>query len=137
MDAPEEKSFLGKGWAFPVSANGSGDVRMALYEEDIRQSILIILGTNPGERLMLPEFGAGLRALIFEPLNTTTMALARHRVENALISWEPRIDLQDVQVTIDPEQRNRINIEVHYAVRSTNTFYNLVYPYYLIEGDRQ
>ena len=69
---------------------------MAEYEEDVRQAILIILDTEPGERVMRPDFGAGLRALVFESINTNTLALARHRVEQALVLWEPRIDSIDV-----------------------------------------
>lgn len=129
----KEKAFLGKGWAFPVALDESGEVATVSYEEDIRQAVRIILGTNPGERVMVPDFGAGLQALVYEPLNTTTLALARHRVEQALITWEPRIDRITVQVKADPP-RGRLLIDVHYRVRRTNTFYNLVYPFYLQEG---
>lgn len=127
------KAFLGRGWAFPVQPDGAGDVALAVYEEDIRQAILIILGTVPGERVMRPDFGAGLQALVFEPINTTTIALARHRVEEALITWEPRIDTVTVQVMADPPH-GRLMIDIRYRVRTTNTFYNLVYPFYLQEG---
>jgi phage baseplate assembly protein W len=82
---------------------------------------------------MRPEFGAGLAALAFEPLTTTTMALARHRVETALATWEPRIDHVQVTATASPRQ-GRMDLVIRYRVRSTNTFYNLVYPFYLQEG---
>lgn len=127
------KEFLGQGWSFPIGLNGSGDVALSVHEEDVRQAILIILGTNPGERVMRPAFGAGLGALVFEPLSTTTMALVKHRVEEALITWEPRIDNIVVKVTADPDN-GRLLIEASYRVRLTNTFYNLVYPFYLMEG---
>src|SRR5262245_46181596 len=126
-------TFLGVGWAFPIAVAPSGETALAADEEDIRQAIRIILGTNPGERVMRPDFGAGLNALVFEPINTTTMALARHRVEQALITWEPRIDSITVAVTADPP-RGRIDIDIRYRVRSTNTFYNLVYPFYVREA---
>lgn len=129
----DAKAFLGRGWAFPVAVDAHGAIAMAEYEEDIRQAILIILGTNPGERVMRPDFGAGLRALLFEPINTNTMALARHRVEQALILWEPRIDSVGVEVRAEPKH-GLLNIEVRYRVRRTNTFYNLVFPFYLQEG---
>ena len=134
MGTLDDKAFLGKGWAFPVGVDSLGKVRLATYEEDIRQAILIILGTAPGERVMRPDFGAGLNTLLFEPLSTTTMALARHRVEEALITWEPRIDLEDVRVTADENEHNTLQISIDYRVRATNTFYNLVYPFYLSEG---
>lgn len=130
-----DRAFLGRGWAFPVSIAPGGDVTIAEYEEDVRQAILIILQTEPGERVMRPEFGTGLRGLVFEPINTTTIALARHRVEQALLRWEPRIDQVEVAITADPP-RGRLDITVHYRVRRTNTFYNLVYPFYVEEGGR-
>ncbi len=133
MADQDGKAFLGRGWAFPVQPDERGDVALAVYEEDIHQAIHIILGTVPGERVMRPDFGAGLQALVFEPLNPTTMALARHRVEEALITWEPRIDNITVQVTADPP-RGCLMIDIRYRVRLTNTFYNLVYPFYLQEG---
>lgn len=131
--APDAKAFLGRGLAFPVAVDAEGGVAMAAHEEDIRQAIRIILDTDPGERVMRPDFGAGLRALVFEPINTHTLALARHSVEQALVLWEPRIDSISVQVSAQARQ-GRIQIEVRYRVRSTNTFYNLVYPFFLQEG---
>ena len=133
VSAGSERAFLGVGWSFPPEPTAAGDVAVAAYEKDVRQAIRIVLGTSPGERLMRPTFGAGLRDLVFEPLSTTTMALARHRVEVALATWEPRIDVREVGVTAVPAQR-RMDITVSYLVRATNTFYNLVYPFYLLEG---
>ena len=133
MDREENKAFLGIGWSFPVACNAAGEVASSAYEDDVREAIRIILGTSPGERIMRPDFGAGLRALTFEPINVTTMALAKHRVEEALILWEPRIDNIGVQVSADPTF-GRLNINIRYRVRATNTFYNLVYPFYLLEG---
>jgi phage baseplate assembly protein W len=129
----DPRAFLGTGWSFPVILGPNGDVAVVSHEEDIRQAILLILETEPSERAMRPEFGAGLRALAFEPLSTTTMALARHRVETALATWEPRIDHIEVSATASPS-RGRLDLEIRYRVRSTNTFYNLVYPFYLQEG---
>lgn len=125
--------FLGVGWAFPSTTVPPGEVAMAAYDEDVRQAVIIILSTSPGERAMRPDFGAGLPALMFEPMNGTTMELARHRVEEALVLWEPRIDSISVAVTADGPV-GRLNIEVNYRVRATNTFYNLVYPFYLTEA---
>lgn len=130
---PDPRAFLGRGWAFPVAPAGS-DIALAEHDQDIRQAILIILGTGPGERVMRPDFGCGLRRLSFEPLSTTTMTLARHHVEHALVSWEPRIDTVEVTVTPGQEQLGQMLIDVRYRVRTTNTFYNLVYPFYLQEG---
>jgi phage baseplate assembly protein W len=129
----QARAFLGRGWAFPLDLDEAGEVRMVALEDDIRESVRIILDTNPGERVMRPDFGAGLQALAFEPISAATSALVRHRVEQALIAWEPRIDTITVDVQADPPL-GRLMIEVNYRVRSTNTFYNLVYPFYLMEA---
>jgi uncharacterized protein len=129
------KAFLGVGWSFPVTRDDvAQDVVRAEYEEDIRQAIRIILETSPGERVMRPDFGSGLLAMVFEPVNYTTLALVKQRVEQALVVWEPRIDVREVTVTVNGAARNRLDINISYQVRATNTFYNLVYPFYLQEG---
>jgi len=130
-----DKTFLGRGWAFPVTLDGEGQVQMVAYEADIEQAVKIILGTSRGERVMRPDFGAGLNDFLFEPINTATIALVKQRVTESLITWEPRIDSIRVAVTPVPEQ-GLLQIEVSYRIRLTNTFYNVVYPFYLIEGDR-
>jgi phage baseplate assembly protein W len=130
----DDREFLGRGWAFPVAPDARGEVALAEYERDVQEAVRIILGTAQGERVMRPDFGAGLETLVFEPMNTTTIALVRHRVEQALITWEPRIDNVTVEVRAEPT-RGRLSIDVRYRVRATNTFYNLVYPFYLLEGE--
>ena len=135
MPGSDAKAFLGKGWAFPVQVDpGNGDIAMAADEQDIRQAIHLILRTSLGERVMRPDFGAGLETLVFQPVNTTTLALVQHRVQQSLITWEPRINVDEVTVTTDQLQRNTLKIKIGYTVRTTNTFYNLVYPFYLQEG---
>ena len=129
-----EKAFLGVGLSFPPCLEPDGRIDAVAYEEDIEQAIKIILFTNRGERVMRPDFGAGLNEFIFEPVNQTTMQLVKTRVEEALIDWEPRIDVEVVSVTSDPVERNRLNIDVLYRVRATNAVRNLVYPFYLEEG---
>jgi phage baseplate assembly protein W len=129
-----EKAFLGVGWAFPPQLEVAGAPAMAPYEEDIRQSIMIIMGTEPGERIMRPDFGAGLNRFVFEPVNTTTMALVQTRVHDSLVDWEPRIEVLEVKVTTDANEKNLLLIETSYRVRATNTLHNLVYPFYLQEA---
>jgi len=130
----DPKAFLGKGWAFPPQLEPDGSVAEVTHEEDVRQAILIILGTNPGERVMRPDFGAGLDTFVFEPLNTATMALVKTRVQEALVDWEPRIDVLEVRVKADRAESGKLLIEVDYRVRASNTLHNLVYPFYLQEG---
>lgn len=133
MAVISNKSFLGIGWSFPVAEN-SGQTEMAQYEEDVRQAVLIVLLTNPGERMMRPTFGAGLNEFLFEPINSTTMATVAQRVEDSLIDWEPRIDVISVSVTPDSKNVATLLIDIQYRVRATNNVGNLVYPFYLGEG---
>ncbi|MBN1657592.1 MAG: GPW/gp25 family protein [Anaerolineae bacterium] len=128
------KAFLGSGWAFPIQVEPAGEMAQVANEADIQQSIRIILGTNPGERVMRPDFGAGLNAFVFEPANPATMSRLQNRVEGALVQWEPRIDVLGVTVTRDPANLGRLVIDIDYRVRATNTVTNLVYPFYLEEG---
>lgn len=133
MSVARPPSFLGHGWAFPVAASGPGDVAMVDDAEDVRQAILIILSTAKGERAMRPDFGCGLQRLVFQPISSALKTLARKEVEEALIAWEPRIDVTSVTVTEAARARGTLLIDIRYVVRSTNTFYNLVYPFFLAE----
>ncbi len=133
----QERAFLGEGWAFPDGMAARGKIRLVSLGEDVRQAILLIIQTTLGERLMRPDFGAGLNRLVFEPVSRTTMALVQNAVETALIDWEPRIDINTVRVTTNPEARNSLLIDVLYTVRATNTQFNLVYPFFLLEGEGQ
>jgi hypothetical protein len=131
MEDHAAKAFLGRGWSFPLVLR----TRAALveYDDDVRQAVLIILQTNHHERAMRADFGANLRALVHAPLNATTLSLARHQVERALVLWEPRID--NIAVRASAVQGvPRLDIEVTYRVRRTNAFYNLVYPFYIDEA---
>jgi phage baseplate assembly protein W len=131
------KAFLGRGLSFPPAVDTSGQVAMVAYEEDIRQSLQIILATNHGERVMRPEFGAGLRDFVFEPADLSTMHRLQQRVQEALIDWEPRIRVNGVDVTLDPNTRSTLFISITYTVRATNNVANLVYPFYLLESPKQ
>jgi phage baseplate assembly protein W len=132
--ADQAKAFLGVGWKFVPCVTKDGRIALVRYENDIREAILIILGTDLGERVMRPDFGAGLNDFVFEPLNSTTLHLVQTRVQEALVTWEPRIDVLDVSVSADTSEHNKLLISVTYRVRATNTQFNLVYPFYLEEG---
>lgn len=135
MVAPDPaRAFLGVGWAFPPRIDGAGAVAEAAYEDDVREAIRIILGTNPGERLMRPDFGAGLDRFVFEPVNPTTIARLQRQVREALIRSEPRIDVEDVAVSPQGAPPVVLLVELVYRVRATNALENLVYPFYLQEG---
>jgi len=127
--APRE--FLGVGWSWPVEATGDGDIALARYEESVRQSVWIILGTSPGERVMRPDFGCGLQDLVFSVGNATTEGLVADEVRSSLTQWEPRLDLIDVQVANDPARPEALIVRITYRVRATNNVFNLVYPFFL------
>jgi uncharacterized protein len=122
--------FLGRGWAFPVQTHG-GRVLLAADAADIRESILIILQTGIGERVLLPEFGCRINELVFAADNATTASLAELYVRQALDRWEPRIEVLSVATTIDPQQRQCLLVSVDYRILDRNRPDNLVYPFYL------
>jgi uncharacterized protein len=125
------KPFLGVGTAFPPQLDPAtqGFVR-AEYEESVRQSILLILGTAPGERLMRPEFGCGIHDLVFANLGFGTLGRVQQTVDEALLRLEPRIDVTSIDVRSGGDG-NVLLIHIQYQVRATNNAFNLVYPFYL------
>jgi phage baseplate assembly protein W len=125
---------LGRGWRFPLQLDEQGEVVYAEGEESIQEAIWIILSTAFGERLMHPDFGCGIHDLLFEPNNTSTSGLARFYVEDALQRWEPRIELEEVEVQADPGMPGLLLIGVAYRIRATDSRFNLVYPFYLTRG---
>lgn len=110
---------------------------MSSQEQDIAEAVWIVLATSRGERMMRPDFGCGISDYVFAPNNATTRGAIAHQVQQALMRWEPRIDLADVRVENDPGQQNLLLIHIDYRIRSNNAFHNLVYPYFLDEGTRQ
>jgi uncharacterized protein len=124
-------SFLGSGWKFPLALNATGGIAMANDEENIRQSIWMILNTAPGERVMRPDFGCGIHELVFAPNTPGTAGQVIAEVHEALVRWEPRVDVLDVDAVPDDTQPNLLLIAIAYQVRTTNNRFNLVYPFYL------
>jgi phage baseplate assembly protein W len=130
-----DAQFLGRGWAFPVSFENQGrGVAMAEAEEDIRQSLNILLSTHLGERVLRPTFGWRRDALVFEPLSTSFASFLTHEIETAILFFESRIELNRVNFEIPSDQAGLIEIRLDYTVRATNTRTNLVYPFYLDEA---
>jgi phage baseplate assembly protein W len=126
--------FIGRGWSFPIKPGTDGRLSFLGGEEKIRQSIWIILSTAPGERQMLPQFGCGIHDLVFESNSAALRGIVQARVRDALIRWEPRIDVIDVRVETPPDQRNYLLIRIDYRIRANNALFNLVYPFFITEG---
>jgi phage baseplate assembly protein W len=128
------KAHLGKGWRFPVELDASGRLRYAADEDKIQQAVLVILGTTERERVMRPEFGSRLRQLVFAPTTSSTRSLLARAVTDALVKWEPRVDVLGVHVDEQTGDPGTLTVNVEYRVRATNSVFNLVYPFYLREG---
>lgn len=131
----QNSAFLGKGISFPPAFDKStGDITIIAGEEDIRQSLEIILSTRPLERILAPEFGCNMDRLLFEPANLSLFTLMEDTINSALYTYEPRIKINDIQLRKDRVSEGVILIEIDYTVRSTNSRFNFVYPFYLEEG---
>ncbi|MBL4648040.1 MAG: GPW/gp25 family protein [Gammaproteobacteria bacterium] len=130
-----DKGFLGRGWSFPPSFNiNSAQTDMVDGDEDISQSVQIILSTSLGERNMHPDFGCDLSRFLFEEIDETLVSNLSDIVSNALIEHEPRIDIDKVLVEPSDVENGLITIAVNYIIVATNTRANLVYPFYINEG---
>lgn len=131
----DEKAHLGVGWAFPVKPVG-GKLTLARYEADIEQAIEIILLTERGERPMRQEFGTNARSSLFEPNSSATRRSIAASVKRALLEWEARIDVERVEAVESDERPDLLLVHVDYVVRATNSRFNRVFPFYLLEGER-
>jgi len=129
------KEFLGRGWSFPPTFNAkAAGVNMLEYEDDIASSLHILLTTMRGERVMLPRYGCGLEELLFESLDTRTKTLVKDKIEAAILYHEPRIKAESVELNDEGQLEGVILIVITYRVKSTNSRFNFVYPFYKQEG---
>ncbi len=126
------RDIVGKGWVFPPRVDPQGGLALTNERNELVQSILVILSTSTGQRVMRPTFGCRLHELVFAPNNSHTAAQARRFVEEALGMWEPRINVIRVDVHPDPDEDNRLLIEIEYDVKATHDRRSLVHPFYLI-----
>src|SRR3954453_5670841 len=110
-------AFIGSGWAFPVATDATGGIALVSHDTEIRQSIRLILATTPGERPMRPEFGCALEEFVFASVDATTAGQIADEVRRALERWEPRIDLDAVDVSVDPTLEGTLLIDVRYRHR--------------------
>jgi phage baseplate assembly protein W len=134
----DRKDFLGRGWAFPVELDPrTGRVACVEHEDDIRQSIRIILETAPGERVMRPNFGCGIHELVFTAVDSTAIQLIRSTVDESLRRCEARVDVLAINVDEDATLDGQLLVEIEYRVRKTNQTGNLVFPFYFREGGQR
>ncbi len=129
-----KREFLGIGWKYPVSTETDGSISSSGYDENIRESILIILGTAKGERLMRPEFGCSIHNYTYGMTDTLTLRMIENAIYEALVDWEPRIEVNEIKCLTEKALEGKLLISIDYKVRRSNTQVNLVYPFYLKEG---
>ena len=130
-----KKSFLGTGWAFPPQFDQQAAlVSMISDEEDIRSSLEILLSTRPGERVMQARYGCNLDELLFEPLTTTFKTYMKDLIATAILYFEPRIEVNKIDMDETNELDGKVIISIEYTIRSTNSRFNFVFPYYKTEG---
>ena len=131
---PLSRTFLGTGWQFPIRVNPQGGLSYSSGEQNVLESIWVILSTALGERQMRPKFGCGIQDLVFAPMNPTTYGNIMNLVRKALTTYEPRIDVLDVQAGASDDQPTKMLIRVDYRIRATNSYGNMVYPFFINEG---
>jgi phage baseplate assembly protein W len=129
-----DRAFLGVGWKFPPQVTPSGAIATSSLEQKIEESVFLILSTAQRERPMLPAYGCGIHDLVFAPDSPGTIAEVSTTVRDALIAYEPRIDVLAIDVSAAPGQANVLLIRVDYRVRANNARGNLVYPFFITEG---
>jgi phage baseplate assembly protein W len=123
--------FRGSGWRFPIVPDAGGGLRYVDGDENVGQSLALLLSTGWGERVMRPRFGTNARELVFAPGSVTNVASLETSVRDAVGDHEPRVDLVSVVATPDPREPERVDIEVTYTVRRSNTRASFVFPFYL------
>ena len=129
------KTFLGTGWSFPPEfSKRSKEVKMVSEADDIQESLRILLSTSPGERLMHPTYGCGLKAIVFDNINESTITEIKDIIERAVLFFEPRITLDTIEVGTEDIFDGLITIRLNYTIRTTNSRSNMVYPFYFRES---
>jgi phage baseplate assembly protein W len=127
--------FIGRGWSYPMGVSSTGGIALSGGDDEIAESMRLILGTAYGERPMRPEFGCAIHDLVFSGVDGRFAGLVNYEVRASLLRWEPRIDVTNVTVTFEPEREGVVLIGVEYSLRTTNDRRNLVFPFYTIPSE--
>ncbi len=132
----KDNSFLGTGWAFPPTfhKDRKSGVDMVSNEIDIEQSLRILLSTKVGERIMEPRYGCDLYTYLFQSISNSRVHLITEVIRTAIIKFEPRIKLIEINMDESDYLDGVIRIGLDYIIPLTNTRFNLVFPYYKVEG---
>ncbi|MFC1603754.1 GPW/gp25 family protein [Planctomycetota bacterium] len=131
----DDQSFLGTGWSFPTSfTQGGGEVEMISGPDDIHQSLQVLFATQLGERVMQDEFGCDLNSFLFEEIDQGLINSLTGMISDGILYHEPRITMDRLEITGSASEPGLLLISIDYTVRSTNSRYNMVYPFYLNEA---
>lgn len=130
--ATADPSFVGRGFRFPMGVDSRGGIALTAGPDHLDCSLRVVLSTAPGERVMRPEFGCKIWDLLFEPVNANTLGLMAQATRAAVAQWEPRVEVEDVEVVPDRAEATLVRIHVRYRLRTTNDRRNLVFPFYVI-----
>jgi phage baseplate assembly protein W len=128
------REFLGTGWRFPILPDASGSLGYSSGDENVEQSLHLLLMTTLGDRVMRPTFGTKAERLVFAPGSVRFLRLLETTVRDAVRDWEPRVDLDSVAAEADAADLSRVLVSIAYRVRQTNTRSNLVFPFYLSQA---
>jgi hypothetical protein len=131
-----DSTFLGNGWSFPILPDATGSLPFVAGDANVEQSLRILLLTQLGERVMRPDFGTAAPRLVFAPGSLQFLSLLETTVREAVRDFEPRIDLDAVDAEADADEENRVTVAISYRVRSSNSRFNLVFPFYLDTVER-
>ena len=135
MAEDNQKSFLGSGWSFPPRfLDSTQGIAMSHDDNDIAESLYILLSTLPGERIMNPEYGCDLHSQVFQTISASTRVIIEDLIATAILYFEPRIRLISIKVDESRQVNGRINVSILYEVKGVNSRKNMVYPFYLAEG---
>lgn len=126
--------FLGKGWSFPPEFGDNGKIDMVSNDRDIQESLTILLNTSPGERVMSPEYGCDIKSFAFSEIDITTITLIKAMVSKAILFFEPRITLENIDITRSDSWNGKLRLNIVYTIITTNTRSNMIYPFYINEG---
>ncbi|TAL43932.1 MAG: hypothetical protein EPN92_09575 [Chitinophagaceae bacterium] len=138
LNITSETSFLGRGWSFPPTfSKQTREILLTADEEDIKKSLEILLSTTIGERFLQPRYGCNLDDFVFEPMNATIETSIKLTVKNAIMEFEPRIRLLGVRLDNGFINEGRVDIVVEYEIITTNSRFNLVYPFYMNEANNK
>ena len=123
--AANQPNLFGQGLSFPPRVDGNGRLSWSTGDDNVRESLRLILLTEPGERLMREEFGCGLRQYLFEPNTVRTRQLIRESIIRAIGRWEPRVAVDDVRVEADASDARLVAITILFRLVATQALGSL------------